>query len=569
MFSQLLDGHSQLQAHPHELFIGKPNKWNWPELPLHSTSERIFDLLREPKIAALGESGNFVKPGSNQLARRQIVPFTYDIDEHKRLFSDSWNQQSWPTQRFAIQLYLSTFFQAWPEHFSTGREHYVSCFLPHILLHEDSVDRLLNDFPDVFLVNLIRSPIHWLASVSRHISLDLNDQAGVIQNLNRWKKNVLKILQISEAGLLHVYATSYEALVLDTDSQMHRFCENAGINFEEVLRRPTVGGFPVLPNSSYPRHDNTVNVDSLKLSVNMPDYVQPLMNDVYLPVYLDACNKLDIPVSHPMITSSYHPNSYAPSSTVQTYTALSTQKIKLSLEKNLNFSLVQASKSVPVDAPFPCVEISQILSPELFNAVNIFFPSIAQMSSMPVSRTANIYAQKYRNLFTLSSDNLKSLSEKSSRFWGFFKVFAQELGWILYEALPTHKDDVEYVRCTRGDIKVRVDLWSDLGGYQVSPHTDAPHKKATFLIYCSTEQTFRGEGTSLYKPLDENMKCWKGIQHPFENFREIYTTEYASNKVFGFLKTDNSFHGKKPTMTFDSPRKTIALTIQSKNDFVA
>ena len=62
MFSQLLDGHSQLQAHPHELFIGKPNKWNWPELPLHLTSEAIFDLLREPKIAALGESGNFIKP---------------------------------------------------------------------------------------------------------------------------------------------------------------------------------------------------------------------------------------------------------------------------------------------------------------------------------------------------------------------------------------------------------------------------------------------------------------------------------------------------------------------------
>ena len=32
--SQLFDGHPEVHAHPHELCIGKPNKWDWPPLDL-------------------------------------------------------------------------------------------------------------------------------------------------------------------------------------------------------------------------------------------------------------------------------------------------------------------------------------------------------------------------------------------------------------------------------------------------------------------------------------------------------------------------------------------------------
>ena len=170
LFSQLLDGHSQIQAHPHELFIGKPEKWDWPNLgSIFEDPQAVFESLHEEKIAVIGSGGLFIKPGSNKAAKGQEVPFTYNLERHREIFADIYAQARARSQRLAIQLYLHTFFLAWPEYKPSGRERYVSCFLPHIVIHDESMDRLLRDFPDLFLVNLIRSPDTWLASLVNQI----------------------------------------------------------------------------------------------------------------------------------------------------------------------------------------------------------------------------------------------------------------------------------------------------------------------------------------------------------------------------------------------------------------
>lgn len=296
LFSQLLDGHSAIQAHPHELFIGKPEKWDWPMLADKLADPiAVFTLLQEEKIAAIGAGGLFIKPGSNKAAKGQEVPFTYSIDRHREIFTSLYQQAVARSQRFAIQLYLDTFFLAWPEYKASGRERFVSCFLPHIIMHDESMQRLYADFPDLLLVNLIRRPDTWLASLVNHISLDLSNQKQVARNLERWRLSVKKILALQANPSVQSFSTSYEALVSDPRLEMQRFCAFAGLAFEPVMLLPTVGGFPVLPNSSYRRSSSGVNTDSLVLREPLPEDVASLVNDRYLPIYAKALKRLDAP----------------------------------------------------------------------------------------------------------------------------------------------------------------------------------------------------------------------------------------------------------------------------------
>lgn len=296
LFSQLLDGHSAIQAHPHELFIGKPEKWDWPMLGDQlADPDRVFASLQEDKIAAIGAGGLFIKPGSNKAAKGQEVPFTYSVDCHRELFISLYQQAIATSQRLAIQLYLDTFFLAWPEYKASGRERYVSCFLPHIVMHDASMQRLYADYPDLILVNLIRRPDTWLASLVNHISLDLGNPQQVLKNLERWRLSVKKILGLQANPSVHSFSTSYEALVSDPRLEMQRFCAFAGLSFEPVMLLPTVGGFPVLPNSSYRRSSSGVNTESLALREPLPQDVSALINERYLPIYAKALKRLDVP----------------------------------------------------------------------------------------------------------------------------------------------------------------------------------------------------------------------------------------------------------------------------------
>lgn len=295
LLSQLLDGHSGIKAHPHELFIGKPNKWDWPLLKIGlSSADEVFSALQEDKIANIGEQGKFIKPGSNQAASDQSVPFHYSLDQHREAFKVLYQRAPAMSQRLAIQLYLSSFFSAWSEFKSSGRERYVSCFLPHILIHPESTQRLFHDFPDLLLVSLLRRPDTWIASLVNHMSLDLSKTRKAANHLERWKLSVKTIVALHTNPVMHTFATSYEALVTHTDTEMRRLCNAAGLCFEPVLLTPTVGGFPVLPNSSYTRTETGVNQDSLQLRKPLPEPVQELITQKYLPVYEQSVAALGI-----------------------------------------------------------------------------------------------------------------------------------------------------------------------------------------------------------------------------------------------------------------------------------
>ena len=83
----------------------------------------------------------------------------------------------------------------------------------------------------------------------------------------------------------------------------------------------------------------------------------------------------------------------------------------------------------------------------------------------------------------------------------------------------------------------------DFHQYQIHPHTDQPAKLVSLLFYLPSNDALKRHGTVIYRPLDPELRCKGLTRHPFELFRKVATMAFMPNALFGFLKTDTSFHG--------------------------
>lgn len=102
----------------------------------------------------------------------------------------------------------------------------------------------------------------------------------------------------------------------------------------------------------------------------------------------------------------------------------------------------------------------------------------------------------------------------------------------------------------------------DRSNYSIGPHTDAPHRFLSLLFYCPPDDSMAHLGTSLYLPKDRGFTCPGGPHHDFNRFVRAETMPYLPNTLFGFLKTDHSFHGVDPITEPDVRRDVILYDIR-------
>ena len=89
----------------------------------------------------------------------------------------------------------------------------------------------------------------------------------------------------------------------------------------------------------------------------------------------------------------------------------------------------------------------------------------------------------------------------------------------------------------------------DNENYALGPHTDSPKKLITILFYFPVDNSEENIGTSIYMPKDFKFTCPGGPHYKKEKFNLIYTAPFKSNSAFGFVKTNNSFHGVEKVNT--------------------
>lgn len=83
-------------------------------------------------------------------------------------------------------------------------------------------------------------------------------------------------------------------------------------------------------------------------------------------------------------------------------------------------------------------------------------------------------------------------------------------------------------------------------GSNVPPHTDAPEKLATLILYFAPPEWRRewGGGTLFYRPKDPAfLRNWHNRRLPFDQVTPVLDNEFVPNRLFIFTKSADSFHG--------------------------
>jgi hypothetical protein len=107
-------------------------------------------------------------------------------------------------------------------------------------------------------------------------------------------------------------------------------------------------------------------------------------------------------------------------------------------------------------------------------------------------------------------------------------------------------------------------LTKDYDGYQIGPHTDFMDRVLTMMYYLPRSGSGADAGTVLYRPKDKNFECSGTKWHTFEDFEEVKRIPYRPNTLFGFVKTNTSFHGVPPLNKVSVDRDIVHITMHLK-----
>lgn len=288
LLSQLFDGHPQICAHPHELHIGRPKKWNWPDLDINGEPASWFAALYEKRLEMF-YGGGYVKPGSNPYAQQDVHSFTFDPNVQHAVFMEVLRRVPPKTQRDVLNAFFTSFFAAWGDVAVEVGAKFISAFCPRVLMFPDSTERFIRDYPDGRIVSSVRDPRTWYASTRKHnpILENVRDAVPV------WMESTNRILEMKRNRPDYIYVATYERLVQETERIMRSIAAFIGIDFDSSLLTPTYASQPMLPNSSYARPNYGVNTDSIKTATELSSDDLAFIGEEALPLYEEAA-RLDV-----------------------------------------------------------------------------------------------------------------------------------------------------------------------------------------------------------------------------------------------------------------------------------
>ena len=249
LLSQLLDGHPEVHAHPGELSIGKPKKWDWPPLDLERP-ETWFDVLFEPQVD-LYLRGGFLKekPLLGQL-EPDVFPFLFSPRVQRAVFDRCVAEWRPETERGVLDCYFTSYFNGWldDQNLYSGPKKVVTAFTPRLAMEADRLERYLAAYPDGTFVSIVRDPRAWYASARKHRP----HYEDVDEAMALWRQSAEAALDARSRLGDRVLLLTYEQLVEETEQTIRRVADRIGISWSPVLSTPTFNGRPTLANSTEP-----------------------------------------------------------------------------------------------------------------------------------------------------------------------------------------------------------------------------------------------------------------------------------------------------------------------------
>ena len=244
LLSQLFDGHPQLHAHPHELKIGYPNKYNWPKLNLDDHPKRWLETLFEPSVL-----DHFKKGYKKQKNMDETFSFLFLPSVQKELFLKYLSTVGAVRIRDVFDAYMTSYFGAWLNNQNNyGQKKFITAFTARLAMDKDNMEAFFEIYPDGRLISIIRDPKNWYPSAARHRP---HIYGNIEDALKLWQKSARAMLCNKERFGDRVCIITFEDLVGKTQSVMRYLADFLEIKFDEILLIPTFNKFPIKANTSF------------------------------------------------------------------------------------------------------------------------------------------------------------------------------------------------------------------------------------------------------------------------------------------------------------------------------
>ncbi|MGH6954301.1 MAG: hypothetical protein ACREGL_08975 [Alphaproteobacteria bacterium] len=213
-----------------------------------------------------------------------------------------------------------------------------------------------------------------------------------------------------------------------------------------------------------------------------------------------------------------------------------------------NHALYQIANAPMRPFPYPHFYVTEVFPAEFYAAMLANLPAAESYRSLAETGRVPSGAYKERSVFFFEEEQLGAIARERATFWlelaqwllgpEFINLLAAKFDSCIQQRFAGHSGNVR--------LKPEAFLVKDRSGYSIGPHSDAPHRLLSLLFYLPRDERWRRFGTSLFLPKDRSFTCEGGRHHGFERFDRIATMAYVPNTLFGFVKTDNSFHGVEP-----------------------
>lgn len=180
-------------------------------------------------------------------------------------------------------------------------------------------------------------------------------------------------------------------------------------------------------------------------------------------------------------------------------------------------------------------------------------------------RSSDPYATDTRFLFSLASD-LGKLSGEQQQFWQEVRDFL--FGPVFMNQVIRKFQPLINSRFQKDPLKSKLqilptaELFRDVTGYHIGPHTDAPSRLLNMFFYLPEDDSRPHLGTAFYAPRDPQFRCPGGPHYNFDDFIKVYNAPFERNKLAIFFKNDTSFHGVEPIEEPDFARNTLGFYLR-------
>jgi FkbM family methyltransferase len=226
----------------------------------------------------------------------------------------------------------------------------------------------------------------------------------------------------------------------------------------------------------------------------------------------------------------------------------------------LAFMVARIEEATLETAPYPHYYIPCLFPADFYQQIlrhrmlDDYLKPIGDSGRTPTSLYHN------RAMLKLTPDSFRAMPEADQAFWrSLTRILSSH---ELLSALAGRFGDHLGLnpRLAAGEEVVVIPenlLIRDRTRYMIGPHTDAPHRLLSVMIYLPQDDSLSDLGTSIYVPNDPTFTCEGGPHYAFKGFRRVKTACFLPNTALCFLKTNNSFHGVETITAEDVERDAI------------